>query len=131
MKALSLSLGSVLLILVLLAICSLFVTNDASAQTLDTPRMTAPIITLAASDAFDTAASLYGFRHGNVEANPIVKPFAQSTPGFIAAKLVGDVMSIAVVKMLAPHHPKLARVFGYGLATTTAVFAANNLRIAK
>lgn len=80
-----------------------------------------------AASLFDALATRDAIERGGVEANPVMAPFAESTPAMLGVKLGSGLLTSYLANRLAKSgHRNMGRfVSGLGIAVPTAAGAFN------
>lgn len=88
-----------------------------------------PYAAVAGGNIADIASSLYGLKHGNTEANPVV---GNDPINLLISKVASMIAQEWGVNQIAKSgHPKIATGLGYALGAVPAIVAAHNVSIAK
>ena len=89
----------------------------------------APYVYFAIGNVVDTAGTLYGKAHGNIELDPALNG---GTARIITVKVASSLAFAAVMKLFADHgHAKVAKILGYVGGSVTLGAGVNNVRIVK
>lgn len=94
-------------------------------------RLDVPLGAFATAQLADVVTTRVALGRGLVEANPLMRPFASSTPKLVLAK-VGTVLAVRwAAGQVARSSPKLARAMIWVLTGVTVGAVAWNVRVMR
>lgn len=95
------------------------------------PQLDVPLGAFAVAQLADAVTTRVALGRGLVEANPVVRPFASSTPKLLLVK-AGTVLAVRwAAGQVARSNPKLAKVMVWVLTGVTVGVVAWNVRVMR